>query len=125
MMTGMNFVHVPYRGPLMPDLLAGQVQFYFSPTAQAEAYIKEGRLRALGVTTTNRTQLLPDVPAVAEFVPGYEATAWFGIGAPMRTLSEIVTRLNTEMISLAGDLEAKKRLLALGIEPRGNEPGRI
>jgi tripartite-type tricarboxylate transporter receptor subunit TctC len=83
MMTGINFVHVPYKDALMPDLLAGRVQFYFSPTPQAVGYVRDGRLRALGVTSATRSAALPDIPAIAEFVPGYEANGWLGIG-PMR-----------------------------------------
>ena len=82
MMTGAGFVHVPYRGSLMPDLLAGQVQFYFSPMAQAIEYVRDGRLRALGVTTATRSDLLPDVPAIGEFVPGFLAIGWYGICVP-------------------------------------------
>lgn len=76
MMTGIDFVHIPYRGNLMPDLLAGQVHFYFSPMAQTIEYVKDGRLRALGVTTARRAALLSDVPAIGEFVPGYAASGW-------------------------------------------------
>jgi tripartite-type tricarboxylate transporter receptor subunit TctC len=97
MMTGIEFVHVPYRGPLMPDLLAGQVHFYFSPMPQAIGYVKDGRLRALAVTSAARSETLPDVPAIGEFVPGYDASGWFGIGAPRATPYEIVEKLNNEI----------------------------
>ena len=85
MMTGVNMAHVPYRGgaPALTDLLAGQVQVYFSPMPAAIEYIRAGKLRALAVTTAARSEALPDIPTVGEFVPGYEASAWQGIGAPI------------------------------------------
>ena len=116
MMTGINFVHVPYKDALMPDLLAGRVQFYFSPTPQAVGYVRDGRLRALGVTSATRSPALPDIPAIAEIVPGYEANGWLGIGAPKGTLTEIIERLNTEIVALTSDLNVKARLLDLGLE---------
>src|SRR5262245_2432413 len=86
-MTGLNMVHVPYRGgaPAMTDLLGGQVQVYFGPVSESIEYIRTGRLRPLGVTSARRLEVLPDVPAIAEFVPGYEASGWHGIGAPAHT----------------------------------------
>lgn len=123
MMTGIDFVHVPYRDALMPDLLAGRVHFYFSPTPQAVPYIKDGRLRALGVTSAKRSAALPDVPTIAEYVSGYEALGWFGIGAPRGTPGDIVMRLNTEMRTVAAtDPNANARLLSLGIEPHAMTP---
>jgi tripartite-type tricarboxylate transporter receptor subunit TctC len=119
---GIDFVHVPYRGPLIPDLLAGQVQLYFSPTPQALPYVKDGRLRALGVTSAKRSAALPDVPAIAEFVPGYAASAWVGIGAPKGTPAEIIRQLNTEIGAVLADPEAQSRLLALGFEPHAMRP---
>jgi len=116
-MTGVDFVHVPYRGNLMPDLLAGQVQFYFSPMAQAIELIKDGRLRALGVTTATRVDALPDVPAIAEFVPGYVATGWYGICAPAGTPAAIIGRLNSEIIAGVAAPDLQARFLALGVEP--------
>ena len=116
MMTGINFVHVPYKDALMPDLLAGRVQFYFSPTPQAVGYVRDGRLRALGVTSATRSPALPDIPAIAEIVPGYEAIGWLGIGAPKGTSTEIIERLNTEIVALTSDLNVKARLLDLGLE---------
>jgi len=116
MMTGINFVHVPYKDALMPDLLAGRVQFYFSPTPQAVGYVRDGRLRALGVTSATRSPALPDIPAIAEIVPGYEANGWLGIGAPKGTLTEIIERLNTEIVALTSDPNVKARLLDLGLE---------
>jgi tripartite-type tricarboxylate transporter receptor subunit TctC len=122
MMTGIEFVHVPYRGPLMPDLLAGQVHFYFSPMPQAIGYVKDGRLRALAVTSAARAEALPDVPAIGEFVPGYEASGWFGIGAPRATTAEIVETLNKEIGAGLLDAKFKPRLSALGVEPRVMTP---
>ena len=117
MMTGINFVHVPYKDALMPDLLAGRVQFYFSPTPQAVAYVKDGRLRALGVTSATRSPALPDIPAIGEFVPGYVANGWLGFGAPKGTSTEIIDKLNKSITALVTDPKVKTRLLALGVEP--------
>jgi tripartite-type tricarboxylate transporter receptor subunit TctC len=122
MMTGIEFIHVPYRGPLMPDLLAGQVHFYFSPMPQAIGYVKDGRLRALAVTSAARSEALPDVPAIGEFVPGYDASGWFGIGAPRATPAEIVEKLNNEIGAGLVDAKFKPRLSALGVEPRVMTP---
>jgi tripartite-type tricarboxylate transporter receptor subunit TctC len=118
MMTGISFVHVPYKTALMPDLLAGRVQFYFSPTPLAVGYIRDGRLRALGVTSATRSAALPDVPAIAEFLPGYEVDGWLGIGAPKGTSTEIVERLNTEIIAIVADAKVKARLLDLGVRSK-------
>ena len=123
MMTGIDLVHVPYRGNLMPDLLAGQVQFYFSPMVQAIEYIRDGRLRALGVTTAKRSDLLPDVPAIGEFVPGYEANGWYGICVPTGTPAAIIDKLSTEIIAGVADPNLKARLLAVGVEPTPMAPG--
>jgi tripartite-type tricarboxylate transporter receptor subunit TctC len=116
MMTGIDFVHIPYRGNLMPDLLAGQVHFYFSPMAQAIEYVKDGRLRALGVTTVRRAALLPDVPAIGEFVPGYAASGWYGIVAPTGTPADIIDRLSGQILAGVTDPKLKARLLTLGVE---------
>jgi tripartite-type tricarboxylate transporter receptor subunit TctC len=122
MMTGIEFVHVPYRGPLMPDLLAGQVHFYFDPMPQAVGYVKDGRLRALGVTSATRSTALPDVPAIAEFVPGFEAEGWFGVAAPGGIPREIVDKLNKEVGIALVDAKFKSRLAALGVEARAMTP---
>jgi len=122
MMTGINFVHVPYKNALMPDLLAGRVQFYFSPTPLAVGYIRDGRLRALGVTSATRSAALPDVPAIAEFVPGYDVNAWLGIGAPKGMSTEIIERLNAEIVAVTTDPSIKARLLDLGVEPKPMTP---
>src|SRR5262249_32343201 len=116
MMTGVDMVHVPYRGqaPALTDLLAGQVQVYFnSPPASIE-YIKAGTPRALAVTTATRSETLPDIPTVGEFVPGYEASQWFGIGAPKNTPTEIVDKLNNEINAGLADPKMKARLAELG-----------
>jgi tripartite-type tricarboxylate transporter receptor subunit TctC len=122
MMTGITFTHVPYRAPLMPDLLAGQVQFYFSPMPQPVEYIKDGRLRALGVSTATRIAVLPDVPAIAEFVPGYKASGWLGVGAPKGAPAEVIEKLNREIGALVTDSEMKARLVGAGLEPRTMTP---
>ena len=116
MMAGVNMVHVPYRGqtPALTDLLAGQVQVLFnSPPASIE-YIKAGRLRALAVTTATRSETLPGIPTVGEFVPGFEASHWFGIGAPRNTPAEIVDKLNKEINAALADPNMKARLADLG-----------
>jgi tripartite-type tricarboxylate transporter receptor subunit TctC len=115
MMTGVRFVHVPYRVNLMPDLLAGQVHIYFSPLPQAIAFIRDGRLRTLGVTTATRAQALPDVPAIAELVPGYEALGWHGWCAPKDPPREAVDTLNGALAAAIADPELKLRLDDLGV----------
>jgi tripartite-type tricarboxylate transporter receptor subunit TctC len=98
-MTGTNLVHVPYRSAaaVITDLLSGQVQLYFGTTAASLEYVRTGKLRALAVTIERRLDALPDIPAVAEFVPGYEASGWFGVGAPRNTPVEIIDKLNKEI----------------------------
>jgi len=115
-MTGTNLVHVPYRSPpqAMTDLLAGQVQVMFDVMTQGLAHIKEGRLRALAVTTAARSDALPDVPTVAETVPGYEASSWSGVCAPTGTPPEIVDLLNREINAALTDPKIKARLTTLG-----------
>ena len=116
MMAGVDMVHVPYRGggPALIDLLGGQVQLYFGTTASTIEYIRTGKLRALAVTTATRQPVLPDVPTVGEFVPGYEASSWYGIGAPMGTPAEIVDRLNREINAGLADPKIKARLADMG-----------
>jgi len=116
MMTGVNMVHVPYRGsgPAFTDLLGGQVQVYFPGTVSSIEYIKTGRLRALAVTTAMRSEALPDVPTVSEFVPGYEASGWFGVGAPKSTPTEIIDKLNNEVNAALADPKMKARLADVG-----------
>jgi tripartite-type tricarboxylate transporter receptor subunit TctC len=109
-------VHVPYRGspPALTDLLAGQVQLMFSPLSSSIEYVKGGKLRALAVTTAARSEVLPDLPTVGEFVPGYAASGWFGIGAPGKTPVEIVDKLNLEINAGLADSKLKARLADLG-----------
>ena len=116
MMTGADMVHVPYRsgGPALTDLLGGQVQVMFPATVSSIEYIRAGRLRALAVTTATRSELLPDIPAVAEFLPGYEASNWFGVCAPNATPAEIVDKLNKEINAGLADPKIKARLAELG-----------
>src|SRR5262249_38901880 len=115
MMTGTDMVHVPYRGNYMSDLLGGQVQAAFSPIASALEYIRTDKLRALAVTTETRQEALPDVPTVAEFAPGYEASGWYGIGAPSRTPAEIIEKLNRETNAALSDPHMKTRFADLGL----------
>jgi tripartite-type tricarboxylate transporter receptor subunit TctC len=119
MMAGVNMVHVPYRGaaPALADLLAGQVQVGFITTAASIEYIKTGRLRALAVTTATRSEALPDLPTVGEFVPGYETSNWFGVGIPKNTPAEIVDKLNKEINAGLADPKMKARLADFGGTP--------
>jgi tripartite-type tricarboxylate transporter receptor subunit TctC len=116
MMTGVNMVHVPYRGqaPAMTDLLSGQVQVMFDPVVSSITHIRAGRLRPLAVTTSTRSEVLPDVPTVGDFVPGYEASIWFGVGAPRNTPAEIVDKLNKEIKAGLADPKIKARIADLG-----------
>jgi tripartite-type tricarboxylate transporter receptor subunit TctC len=117
MMTGVDLVHVAYRASYMPDLLGGQVQVAFIATAPVLGYIASGKLSALGVTTAKRMGVLPDVPAIGEFVPGYEGSGWAGVGAPKDTPAAIVDRLNKEINAVMADPVMKAHLVALGVEP--------
>ena len=124
MMTGVDMVHVPYRGgaPGLADLIAGQVQIMFSPLPESIGAIKAGSVRALAVTSMARSQVLPDVPTVAETVPGFEASTWQGIGAPKDTSADIVDRLNKEINAALADPEVKARLIDLGGVPKPMSP---
>jgi tripartite-type tricarboxylate transporter receptor subunit TctC len=116
MMAGVDMVHVPYRGggPALTDLLGGQMQVYFPTTVTSIEYIRAGRLRALAVTTATRSDALPDLPTVSEFVPGYEASFCTGIGAPRNTPAEIIDKLNMEINAGLADPKLKARLTDLG-----------
>jgi tripartite-type tricarboxylate transporter receptor subunit TctC len=116
MMTGVNLVHVPYRGGYVTDLLAGQVQVVFGTISTCIQYVRSSMLRALAVTTATRSDELPDVPPLAEFVPGYEGSQWYGVGAPKETPAEVVETLNTAINAVAADPNIKARLAGLGIE---------
>ena len=115
-MAGLNLVHVPYRGgaPALTDLISGQVQVMFLSPAASIEYIRSGRLRALAVTSATRWEGLPDLPTVVDFLPGYEASAWFGVGAPKNTPSEIIDKLNKEINAALSDPKIKARLADLG-----------
>jgi tripartite-type tricarboxylate transporter receptor subunit TctC len=115
MMTGTDMVHVPYRGNYMTDLLGGQVQAAFSPIASALEYIRTAKLRALAVTPATRQEALPDVPAVAEFAPGYEASGWYGIGAPSRTSAEVIDKINRGTNAALAEAQMKTRFANLGL----------
>jgi tripartite-type tricarboxylate transporter receptor subunit TctC len=116
MMTGVNMVHVPYRGApaALTDLIGGQVQVMFDSLPNSVEYIRSGRLRPLAVTTATRSAALPDVPTVGEVVPGYEARAWWGVGAPKNTPAEIIDRLNREINAGLADPVMKARFVDLG-----------
>jgi tripartite-type tricarboxylate transporter receptor subunit TctC len=124
MMTGVNMVHVPYRGaaPAVMDLIAGQVQIVFDNLPGSIEHIRAGKLRALAVTTTTRSEALPDVPVVADFVPGFEASAWFGLGVPKGTPAEIVDKLNKEINAALADPKIKARLADMGGIPIAGSP---
>jgi tripartite-type tricarboxylate transporter receptor subunit TctC len=124
MMTGLNLVHVPYKGgaPAVTDLIAGQVQVVFAPVSESIQHIKAGKLRALAVTTASRLNVLPDVPAVAEFVPGYEASGFAGIGAPRNTPADIIAMLNKELNAGLADSKIQARIVELGGTVLGGTP---
>jgi tripartite-type tricarboxylate transporter receptor subunit TctC len=114
MMTGTKLVHVPYRGTVLTDLFGGQVQVFFGPLPSLIEHIKAGKLRALAVTTSARSTALPDIPTVAEFVPGYEASTWVGVGAPKNTPTDIIDRLNTAINAGLADPGLKTEFATLG-----------
>jgi tripartite-type tricarboxylate transporter receptor subunit TctC len=122
MATGIDMIHVPYRGSPLPDLLGGQIQVVFSPIPASIEYIRTGKLRALAVTTATRSEALPDIPTVSEFVPGYEAILWDGIGSPSNTSPEIIAILNKQVNAALADPMFKRRLVDLGMEPFANTP---
>ena len=116
MLAGIDMLHVPYRGagPALVDLLAGQVQVGFPSLPSAIEYVRAGKLRALAVTTATRSEALPDIPTVAEFLPGYEGAIWYGLGTPKATPAEIVDKLNQEINAGLADPKIKARLADLG-----------
>jgi tripartite-type tricarboxylate transporter receptor subunit TctC len=116
MMVGVDMVHVPYRGgaPALTDMLAGQVQVMFDNLPTSIEHIRAGKLRPLAITSATRSELLPDVPTVAEFVPGYESSAWYGVGAPQGTPPEIIERLNRELNIVLDDPKAHARVAEMG-----------
>jgi len=117
MLTGVSLVHVPYRGGYVPDLLSGQVQVVFGTISSCIQYVRSGMLRALAVTSATRSDALPDIPALAEFVPGYEASQWYGIGTPKETPADVVETLNKAVNAVAADPAIRARLAGLGIDP--------
>ena len=119
MMSGISMVNVPYRGatPALTDLMAGQVQVMFATIASSIGYIKAGKLRPLAVTTTTRSEALPGTPVMSDFLPGYEASDWYGVGAPKDTPAGIVEKLNKEINSILADSKIKIRLAELGGAP--------
>jgi tripartite-type tricarboxylate transporter receptor subunit TctC len=116
-MTGVKLVHVPYRGGYVQDLLGGQTQVVFGTIASCIQLIRAGTLRALAVTTTTRSRVLPDVPAMSEYVPGYDASQWYGFGAPRNTPADIVGKLNSEINAALADPKLVARLDDLGVAP--------
>jgi tripartite-type tricarboxylate transporter receptor subunit TctC len=123
-MTGADIVTVHYRsvGPALPDLMSGRVEIMFTPVASVIGYVKSGKLRPLGVTTAKRVDALPDVPAIGEFVPGYEGTGWVGLVAPAKTPPEIIAILNKEVNAALADPTFKTRLADLGAQPYPGSP---
>jgi tripartite-type tricarboxylate transporter receptor subunit TctC len=125
MMAGVDMIHVPYRGEglALPDLISGQVQVLFGAMPASLGYIRAGKLRALAVTTATRQEVLPDVPTVGEFLPGYEARGWYGVVVPKATPLEIVGKLNQEINAALADPNMKKRLTELGVAVFAGSPG--
>jgi tripartite-type tricarboxylate transporter receptor subunit TctC len=119
MLAGVNLVHIPYRGqgPALTDLLGGQVQVLFATTPGTSDYITTGKLRALAVTTAARAEMLPELPPIGDFVPGYETSQWYGICAPEKTPQEIVDKLNREISAALADPGMKAKFAAIGGEP--------
>ena len=118
MMTGVKFTHVPYRTNYMPDLLGGQVPMSFAPMGTVIEFVRDGRIRALGVTPAVRSAALPDVPAIAELLPGYDAAGWYGIVVPKGTPDEIIGKLHAAVTAGVEDAGIRSRLSALGVEPK-------
>ncbi|HEY6255379.1 MAG TPA: tripartite tricarboxylate transporter substrate binding protein [Xanthobacteraceae bacterium] len=127
MMTGIDMIHVPYRGsaPALTDLIGGQVQVMFDALLSSIAQIRAGKLRALAVTTAKRAEALPDIPTVADFVPGYEASAWYALGAPKNTPPEIVERLNQEINAGLAGARIMQRFAELGGAPMRLTPAEL
>ena len=123
MMTGVNMLHVPYRGNYFSDLIGGQVQVAFTPIPLSIAFIRDGKLRPLAVTGTKPSDALPGIPTVAQFVPGYEADVWHGVGAPKNTPTDIIAKLNKEIGAALADPRMIAKFANLGAEPMPMSPG--
>lgn len=121
-MTGLDLVRVPYTSSYFPDLLAGQVQVSFATVPSAIEFVRAGKLRPLAVTGRTRSRILPDLPTVGEFVPGYEADAWNGVGAPTSTPPEIIDKLNKEIDAVLADPAMQAHLTKIGSEPLSMTP---
>jgi tripartite-type tricarboxylate transporter receptor subunit TctC len=121
-MTGIDMLHVPYRANPLPDLLGGQVQVYFSPIASSIGYIRTGKLRALAVTSETRSEALPDVPTIAETVPGYEGSGWYGLVAPKDTPPEVIGILNRGTNDILANQQTKQRLIDVGTTAFASSP---
>jgi tripartite-type tricarboxylate transporter receptor subunit TctC len=122
MLAGVDMIHVPYRGNPLPDLLSGQVQVFFGPIQALLDYVRTGKLRALAVTTAKRSEALPQIPSMADVVPGYEASGWQGVGVPKSTPPDIVARLNQEINATLANPQMKARLANLGDTTFTNSP---
>jgi len=125
MLAGVDLTHVPYRTNYMPDLLAGQVQMAFVALAPAIGYLRAGKLRGLGVTSAKRMDVLPDIPALGDFVPGYEGSGWLGVGAPRNTPAAIIDTLNKDINAVIAEPAMHERLVGLGIEPEPMTPAQF
>ena len=125
MMAGVDLLHVPYRNNFYPDLLSGQMQVAFANVASSIEFIRAGKLRALAVTTAERSDLLPDLPTINEFVPDYEASGWYGIGAPWHTHDDIVRKLNTEINAVLADPTFRAKLAEFGNTPLVMTPSQL
>jgi tripartite-type tricarboxylate transporter receptor subunit TctC len=125
MMTGVDIVHVPYRSNYFADVLSGQVQGTFAAIAPAIGYIRAGKLRPLAVTSAKRLDVLPDVPAMNEFVPGYEGSGWLGVGAPRGTPADVIDKLNKEINSVIAEPAMHEKLIALGTYPDPKTPSQF
>jgi tripartite-type tricarboxylate transporter receptor subunit TctC len=123
-MTGINIVHVPYKGttPVVTDTMSGQLQLTALVATAILPAIRTGKVRALGVTSPKRTPLAPDLPAISESVPGYEWTGWYGLAAPAGTPREIIAKLNAEQLKAVGTADFRERLAHLGADPLGTTP---
>jgi tripartite-type tricarboxylate transporter receptor subunit TctC len=122
-MAGVDLFHVPYRGAqVFPALLAGEAQLYFGPLLSSIGYVRAGSFRAMAVTTAARSPILPDIPTLGETLPGYEASAWYGIGGPKRTPEAVIEKLNKEVNDSIADPKFQARLANLGGTPLGGSP---